>query len=126
MNQVSDSNSAVMMFVAGLNSPLLQEANDKYGHKVNIVTIDEQHFSTSVDQFGNTIYDVATIPDDTYPNLQVGWLFGFGDNSLETLSVDAVLILSKRWVDTYGSKPMTLFEDALWRSIDDIKLIVGK
>jgi len=126
LNQVSDSNSAVMMFVAGLNSPLLQEANDKYGHKVNIVTIDEQHFSTSVDQFGNTIYDVATIPDDTYPNLQVGWLFGFGDNSLETLSVDAVLILSKRWVDTYGSKPMTLFEDALWRSIDDIKLIVGK
>jgi TRAP transporter TAXI family solute receptor len=126
LNQVSGSNSAVMLFVAGLNSPLLQEANDKYGHKVNIVTIDEKHFSTSVDQFGNTIYDVATIPDDTYPNLQVGWLFGFGDNSLETLSVDAVLILSKRWVDTYGSKPMTRFEDALWRSIDDIKLIVGK
>lgn len=126
LRQVSDNAEAVMLFVAGLNSEVLKEANDKYGHKVSLVAIDEHHFSTSVDQFGNTIYEVATIPDDTYPNLQVGWFFGFGDNSVETLSVDAVLILSKQWVDTYGSKPMTLFEDALWRSIDDIKPVVGE
>jgi len=126
MDQVADNANAVMLFVAGLNSLLLNQANDKYGHKVSLVAIDETHFSTSVDQFGNTIYEVGYIPDDTYPNLQVGWLLGFGDNSVKTLTVDAVLILSKRWVDTYGSKPMTLFEDALWRSIDEMKPLVGE
>ena len=91
-----------------------------------MVAVDEHYFSTAVDQFGNTIYEVATIPHETYPELQEGWLFGYFDSSVETLTVDAILILSKQWVDTYGSKPMTLFEDALWRSIDDIKPIVGE
>ena len=126
LRQVSENPSAVMLFVAGLNSELLKEADKEYGYKLSMVAVDEHYFSTAVDQFGNTIYEVASIPHETYPDLQEGWLFGFFDSSVETLTVDAILILSKRWVDTYGSKPMTLFEDALWRSIDDIKPIVGE
>lgn len=126
LRQVSENPSAVMIFVAGLNSELLKEADKEYGYKLSMVAVDEHYFSTAVDQFGNTIYEVASIPHETYPDLQEGWLFGFFDSSVETLTVDAILILSKRWVDTYGSKPMTLFEDALWRSIDDIKPIVGE
>ena len=126
LSQVSTDPSAVMLFVAGLNSELLKEADKQYGSQLSMVAVDEHYFSTAVDQFGNTIYEVASIPHETYPDLQEGWLFGFLDSSVETLTVDAVLILSKQWVDTYGSKPMTLFEDALWRSIDDIKPIVGE
>ena len=126
LSQVSANPSAVMLFVAGLNSELLKEADKQYGSQLSMVAVDEHYFSTAVDQFGNTIYEVASIPHETYPDLQEGWLFGFLDSSVETLTVDAVLILSKQWVDTYGSKPMTLFEDALWRSIDDIKPIVGE
>lgn len=126
LSQVAGDANSVMLFVAGLNSELLKEADRQYGTQLSMVAVDEHYFSTAVDQFGNTIYEVATIPHETYPELQEGWLFGYFDSSVETLTVDAILILSKRWVDTYGSKPMTLFEDALWRSIDDIKPIVGE
>lgn len=126
LSQVAGNADAVMLFVAGLNSELLKEADRQYGLQLSMVAVDEHYFSTAVDQFGNTIYEVASIPHETYPELQEGWLFGYFDSSVETLTVDAILILSKQWVDTYGSKPMTLFEDALWRSIDDIKPIVGE
>ncbi len=126
LSQVAENANAVMLFVAGLNSELLKEADRQYGLQLSMVAVDEHYFSTAVDQFGNTIYEVATIPHETYPELQEGWLFGYFDSSVETLTVDAILILSKQWVDTYGSQPMTLFEDALWRSIDDIKPIVGE
>ena len=126
LSQVAENANAVMLFVAGLNSELLKEADRQHGLQLSMVAVDEHYFSTAVDQFGNTIYEVATIPHETYPELQEGWLFGYFDSSVETLTVDAILILSKQWVDTYGSKPMTLFEDALWRSIDDIKPIVGE
>ncbi|MDE2825032.1 MAG: hypothetical protein OXI89_02095 [Gemmatimonadota bacterium] len=126
LSQVAGDANAVMLFVAGLNSELLKDADRQYGLQLSMVAVDEHYFSTAVDQFGNTIYEVATIPHETYPELQEGWLFGYFDSSVETLTVDAILILSKQWVDTYGSKPMTLFEDALWRSIDDIKPIVGE
>lgn len=126
LSQVAGDANTVMLFVAGLNSELLKEADRQYGLQLSMVAVDEHYFSTAVDQFGNTIYEVASIPHETYPELQEGWLFGYFDSSVETLTVDAILILSKQWVDTYGSKPMTLFEDALWRSIDDIKPIVGE
>ncbi|MCY4544866.1 MAG: hypothetical protein OXD39_06485, partial [Gemmatimonadetes bacterium] len=126
LRQVAGDPNSVMLFVAGLNSELLKDADRQYGGQLSMVAVDEHYFSTAVDQFGNTIYEVASIPHETYPELQEGWLFGYLDSSVETLTVDAILILSKQWVDTYGSKPMTLFEDALWRSIDDIKPIVGE
>ena len=126
LSQVAGDPNSVMLFVAGLNSELLKDADRQYGGQLSMVAVDEHYFSTAVDQFGNTIYEVASIPHETYPELQEGWLFGYLDSSVETLTVDAILILSKQWVDTYGSKPMTLFEDALWRSIDDIKPIVGE
>ena len=126
LRQVAGDPNSVMLFVAGLNSELLKNADRQYGGQLSMVAVDEHYFSTAVDQFGNTIYEVASIPHETYPELQEGWLFGYLDSSVETLTVDAILILSKQWVDTYGSKPMTLFEDALWRSIDDIKPIVGE
>ena len=127
LNQVAGNTEAVMLFVGGLNSDLLKRANINYATQINLVPMDEHHFSEAVDQFDNTIYSVATIPHETYSNLQDGWIFGyFGDSSVETLKVEAVLILSQRWVDAYGSRPMTVFEDAVWRSIDEIEKVVGE
>ena len=126
LKEVSKDPRAVMLFVAGLNSDLLKEAELEYGNQLSMVAVDEHYFSTAVDQFGNTIYEVATIPHATYPKLQEGWFFGYFDSSVETLTVDAILILSKQWVYTYGSEPMTRFEDAMWRSLDDIKPVVGE
>ena len=126
LNQVVGNKDAVMLFVGGLNSDLLKQADTRLADKVNLVAVDAPQFSTAVDQFENTIYTVATIPDETYPNIQDGWIFGFGDSSVETLKVEAVLILSLRWIDTYGSRPMTVFEDAIWRSIEEIEPIVGE
>ena len=127
LSQVASNTDAVMLFVGGLNSDLLKRANINYATQINMVPVDEMEFTRAEDQFGNTIYSAATIPHETYANLQDGWIFGyFGDSSLETLKVEAVLILSHRWVDSYGSRPMTLFEDAVWRSIDEIEKVVGE
>lgn len=127
LSQVAKNPEAVMLFVGGLNSDLLKKANINYATQINLVAVDEHQFSQAQDQFGNTIYSVATIPHETYANLQDGWIFGyFGDSSIETIKVEAVLILSHKWVDSYGSRPMTLFEDAVWRSIDEIEKVVGE
>lgn len=126
LRQVADNPDAVMLFVGGLNSDLLKQANDRYGDRIRLVAVDERTFGTALDQFGNTIYTFATIPHETYAHIQDGWIFGwFGDSSVETLKVEAVLILSQDWVDTYGSFPMTVVEDAVWRSIDEIEPVVG-
>ena len=127
LKQVASEPEAVMLFVGGLNSDLLKRANINFATRINMVPMNEHHFSEAEDQFGNTIYSVGTIPHETYANLQDGWIFGyFGDSSVETLKVEAVLILSQRWLDAYGSRPMSVFEDAVWRSIDEIEKIVGE
>lgn len=124
LEAVSNHGDAVLVFVAGLKSGLLKEANDKFGDKLGMVLVDESSLAEARDATGNKIYALAKIPSGVYPHLQKSRWFG-STSSVPSLSVGAVFILSERWVSEHGVTSLTKIEDALWRAIPEIEKKVG-
>ncbi len=105
-----------MFFVGGLNSEFLKKAEkdaEKSGN-LRLIQIDDKRFLNKVDSHGNTIYKLAEIPSNIYPNLQKGWLFS---GSVETLGVQAVLVLRTDWAQKFGPEAM----DALSVAVEQTK-----
>ena len=124
LEAVAGNPGAAMLFVSGLNSEMLRAANDRYGDRLTLALVDDNHLAAALDRTSHPIYAVAKIPSKLYPKLQKSHWFGL-DSSVPSLTVGAVFILSERWVGGHGVSALTKVEDALWRTIPEIEKKVG-
>lgn len=101
LKEVATDPNALMLFVGGLNSPLLTAA-EKYTEKtggLRLAEVDDWDFNDKKDQHGNRIYTFIEIGKKTYPNLQKGMVFS---RKIETLAVKAVFTVSTEWIEKHG------------------------
>ena len=108
--------NALMLFVGGLNSPLIRGA-DHYSAQtgsLGLASVDDWDFDDKKDHNGNRIYTFVEIEKGTYPSLQRGLLFS---RKINTLAVKAVLTLKTDWVKANG--PYAL--DSLTMAIEKMK-----
>ena len=124
LEAVAANPDAVMVFVSGLNTEMLRAANDRFGDKLMLALVDDNHLAAALDRTGHPIYAVAKIPGKLYPKLQKSRWFGL-DSSVPSLTVGAVFILSERWVADHGVAALSKVEEALWRTIPEIEQKVG-
>ncbi|WP_300668501.1 TAXI family TRAP transporter solute-binding subunit [Desulfoluna sp.] len=119
LTRVMEDPNAVMMFVSGLNSSLLNKAEDeaKRTKKIRLVEVNDWDFNDARDTRGNRIYQFVTIPARTYPGLQKGFLLG---SDVESIAVSAVLVVRTDWARKYGSEAL----DALSYAIMESKPII--
>ncbi len=124
LDVVANNPDAVMLFVAGLKSDLLRQANDHFGDKLTMALVDDRHFESIVDATGHSVYAYAKIPGGVYPKLQRSRWFGL-TSSVPSLTVGGLFILSDRWVAENGVASLSKVEAALWRTIPEIERKVG-
>jgi TRAP transporter TAXI family solute receptor len=100
--EVRKNPNALMMFVGGLNSPLLKKAEEEAVRtgKLRLVAVRDPHFKNLLDKHGNPIYKLVEIPKNVYPSLQKGWFFS---GNVHTLAVQAVLVLRTEWAKQYST-----------------------
>ena len=110
-----------MLFVGGLKSEILDkaEAIARKSGNLRLVALNDKHFIGKLDNHGNTIYRFVKIPKDIYPALQKGWFFS-GD--VESLGLQAVLVLRSDWAEKNGPQAM----DALSLAILETKPEIGR
>lgn len=114
--KVAAEPKSVLVFVSGLNSRFIKVAN-RYGNKVKLLNVDDKDFDNAVDQYGNKIYSFTNIPGKTYENLQDGVFL----SSIETLSVDAVLVVSKKWKKKQGKTTLESLTGTVVTVLPDFK-----
>lgn len=119
--KVSSEPNAVMVFVSGLNSNLIKNANN-YGDTIKLVDIKDDSLDNAVDQYGNKIYTFTQIPGDTYKKLQDGMFFDY----VNTLSVDAVLVLSDGWKKKQGQPAVENITASFVNVLPDFKKTVER
>jgi TRAP transporter TAXI family solute receptor len=90
--KVRGDNKKALLFVAGTNTPLLNEASRKGQYRV--VPVNDPSLSTVQDKNNHIIYDRLILPAGTYPGMQ--------HDELETLGVDAEWTISQEWIDKMG------------------------
>ena len=100
----ADKNSA-LLFVAGMNTPLLNEAAKSGLYRV--VPVDDPDFSELTNGENETVYDVLTLPAATYTGLQTA--------DLQTLGVDAEWTISDAWIKKVGENA---FDEVNYAVID--------
>lgn len=122
LEMVASNPNGVMFYVCGMKCGLIDIADKNYGDRLNLAAVDDWNFNDASDQYGNSIYSFVEIPE-IYKNLQPGGLFSSGD--IETLTVTAVLIVSKDWVNNKGTELLSNLEIGLWPSLDQIQKRVG-
>jgi TRAP transporter TAXI family solute receptor len=118
--EVRKNPKALMMFVGGLSSEFLKKAEEeaKRSGKLRLIAVQEKAFKDKRDAHGNPIYKFVAIPSNVYPALQKGWLFT-GD--VETLTVEAVLVLRTEWVEKFGPSAMDAVSVAILEAKPDIQ-----
>ncbi|KAB2642178.1 MAG: TAXI family TRAP transporter solute-binding subunit [Verrucomicrobia bacterium] len=94
LEKVAGDKTKAMLFVAGMNTPLLNNLSSKGGYRV--VPVDDRGLSALQDAQGHIVYDVLTLPKGTYPGLQA--------KEIKTLGVDAEWTISNAWIDKYGDE----------------------
>ncbi len=108
LNQVSTGQADCMLFVASLNTQLLQRANS-LGDEVVLVPVNDWDFNDKKyghgklfqghrDPSGEDVYVFLDIPDDQYPNIQDGLIF----SEVETLTVPVDLVASLTWRENHA------------------------
>lgn len=90
--KVGSDKSKALLFVAGTNTPLLNEAARKGQYRV--VPVDDSSLGTVQDKNSHVVYDMLDLPAKTYPGMQ--------DDKLKTLGVDAEWTISQEWIDKMG------------------------
>jgi TRAP transporter TAXI family solute receptor len=121
LTHVAQDPNALMLFVGGLNSPLIRGA-DQYSAQTGslcLASVDDWDFDNKKDQNGNRIYTFVEIKKGTYPSLQRGLVF---NRKISTLAVKAVLTLKTDWVKANG--PYAL--DSLTMAIEKMKPTLTK
>lgn len=122
LKMVANNPNGVMFYVCGMECPLIRQANNRFGDKLVMAAVDDWDFNDAEDQFGKNIYRFVKIPK-LYPKLQSGGMFSSAD--VESLAVEAVLIVSKDWVEQQGADGMAKLEKAIWPAMDAIQTKVG-
>ena len=106
LNTIINNKKSAMVIVAGLKSPFMMKINQSaIKNNLQLVPVDDFGFfdlDDVNDKNGNPIYSVVDIPSTTYPNLQAGKYWG--TNSIETVAVDAIFMLSTKWVQSNDMK----------------------
>ena len=117
--KVKQDPNAVMMYVSGLKSSALKDADRAAaGGKIQLDAEDDWNFNDKTDRYGTEVYHFVDIPGDTYPNLQAGRFYG--TNSVETLAVSAVFVVSSNWVEKNGVEAM----DKVARAIIEVQPVM--
>jgi TRAP transporter TAXI family solute receptor len=122
--EVERNPRALMLFVGGLRSDFLKKAEqdaEKSGN-LRLVQLDDKRFAKKRDSHGNAIYKIADIPSDIYPSLQKGWIFS---GSVDTLAVQAVLVLRTDWAQRFGPEAMDVLSKALLQTRPEIERMVN-
>lgn len=103
LNRVATAQSDCMLYVASLNTTLLQRANN-LGDDVVLVPVNDWDFNDKKygngklfkgyqDPSGESVYVFLDIPDDQYANIQDGLLF----SEVETLTVPVDMVANLDW-----------------------------
>lgn len=101
--EVSRGSADCMMYVASLNTRLLERANEM-GDSVRLVPVNDWDFNDKKygngklfqgheDPSGERVYEFMDIPDDQYENIQDGMIF----SAVETLSVPVDMVANLDW-----------------------------
>jgi TRAP transporter TAXI family solute receptor len=114
--QVASDPNALMLFVGGLNSPLIRAADIFAAQRgdLRLVAVDDWDFDDKKDRHGNPIYTFVKIAKGTYPHLQKGVLW---EKEIETVAVKAVLTVRTDWIREHGPDAL----DALTTALEDVK-----
>jgi len=101
VNMVQEgSEAACMLFVTGLRSTQINEANQvalSSKGRLTLVATDDRDLLKVKDPKGRLIYSKATIPGGTYPGgLQPSSLMG---SSVDTVAVDAVFVANTQFIE---------------------------
>ncbi len=125
LSEVEKSPKALMLFVGGLNSLFLKNAEEaaKKTGNLRLVTLDDRQFVGKADKHGNAIYKFMQIPSNVYPDLQKGWIFS---SDVETLAVQAVLVLRTDWAQKYGPEAMDALSKVVLVTKPEIQKLVNK
>ena len=91
------------MLVSGLSSKHLALI-DESGEHLRLISVDDKAF-LEAKHFGMPIYDIRSIPRDTYQNLQAP-----SGEPVETLVVKAVMLISTAWAGNHAAALDTLIE----------------
>jgi len=122
--EVERNKNSLMLFVGGLNSSLLNTAEEeaKKSENIRLVEIQDRHFADKKDKNGNPIYRYVDIASNIYPYLQKGWIFS-GD--VKTLGVQAVLVLRTEWAAKFGPESMDALSAAILETKPEIQKMVN-
>jgi len=115
LQRVIEDPNAVMMFVSGLNSSLLNKAETvaRETKKIRLVQVNDWDFNDARDDRRNRIYHFVTIPSRTYPGLQKGFILG---SDVESIAVSAILVVRTDWARQYGPEAMDALSYAIMKS----------
>jgi len=94
LGKVAGDKTKAMLFVAGMNTPLLKDASGKGGY--HVVPVDDKDLSALQDSQGHIVYDVLALPAGTYPGLQ--------SKEIKTLGVDAEWTIADAWIKKFGDE----------------------
>ena len=105
LENVIQNKNSVMMFVSGLNSRLLKMAEQeaRENKTIRLIEVNDWNFNNASDSFGNNIYRFVDIPSKIYPALQKGFI---SSRDIETIAVEAVLVVRTEWAQNYGPESM--------------------
>jgi len=123
--EVVKNPKALMLFVGGLKNEFLERA-EKMARKsgnLRLVTLGDRRFADKRDNNGNVIYQLVSIPKDAYPALEKGWLFS---SDVESLAVQAVLVLRTEWAEKNGPTAMDALSLAVLESKPEIQRQVNR
>ncbi len=122
--EVARNPKALMLFVGGLKSEILDKAETmtRKSGNLRLVALDDKHFIGKLDNHGNTIYKFVKVPKDIYPALQKGWFFS-GD--VESLGLQAVLVLRSDWAEKNGPQAMDALSLAILETKPEIQRLIN-
>jgi TRAP-type uncharacterized transport system substrate-binding protein len=125
LKRAQEDPNVAMFMVAGLNNAVMKIADSeaKKSGKLRLAAVDDWDFDNKKDKNGNKIYNFYEIPGSAYPGLQSGWLWNHG---VDTLAVNAVLVVRTDWVQKYGQEAFEALTFAFLETKDDINKLVNK
>lgn len=122
LETVAADKNALLMFVCGVNCPLIEMANKEFGDQLKMVPITDSDLNDAEDQYGNSIFRFVKIPDKKYPEIMDSNWFS---KEKETLAVDSIFLVSESWVQQAGMDKLLELETALWPVLDKMRNIAG-
>lgn len=86
------------LFISGLGAGTLLEVNANANGSLGLVDFQHEGFDDTIDPQGKRVYENASIPGGTYPELQNYGFLG-GQSDIPTIRVTAVLVANVSWAD---------------------------